>query len=394
MLSPTFLLWDGGYPLYTYGSIIIIALIIWQVKKSHQVLRLGHNRSCCRRHRRVKQRAKDRTSRARRLSRKEAEKPWELLSVMKSQGWLPKEGSVRRLLCADSSCPICNAVALEIQQLLAGENTLISPPSSGPSQASSCLEILSMSSPSLEQSQGSLHSKDLSLPSVTPTMSQLTDQKCLPQSAAQSVSVSIPDHQVERLQRKKGFQVPDVPWHAGVLSSSSLEEPRAPVIQQDKRKSRSEGVLKKQEAAETGFGNKMKLFPHWINPEVKGQGHKESILSKDEIVAKTMTKKVEKSPPSMKHPMRGAKLEKKTEEEGITFFDAPQSLDNELKQQSLQSRGSWVLGLPHNNSKHCPQVTGITQPEHPCQISALTSAEGTGLYKENTQSRKKEFIGS
>lgn len=148
------------------------------------------------------------------------------------------------------------------------------------------------------------------------------------------------------------------------------------------------------EAAETGFGNKMKLFPHWINPEVKGQGHKESILSKDEIVAKTMTKKVEKSPPSMKHPMRGAKLEKKTEEEGITFFDAPQSLDNELKQQSLQSRGSWVLGLPHNNSKHCPQVTGITQPEHPCQISALTSAEGTGLYKENTQSRKKEFIGS
>ncbi|XP_019295578.1 protein FAM205C isoform X2 [Panthera pardus] len=267
MLSPTFILWDVGYPLYAYGSIIIIALIIWQVKKSHQELRLGPNRSCCRRHRRVKQRAKDRTSRARRLSREEAEKPWELLSVMKSQGWLPKEGSVRRLLCADPSCPICNAVALEIQQLL-------------------------------------------------------------------------------------------------------------------------------EEAAETCLGNKMKLFPHWINPEVKGQRHKESILSKDETVAKTMTKKVEKSPPSTKHPVRGAKWEKKTEEEGITFFDVPQSQDNELKQQPLQSRCSWLLGLPYNNSKHCPQLTGDTQPEHPPQISALTSAEGTGLYKENTQSRKKEFIGS
>ncbi|XP_029776405.1 protein FAM205C isoform X2 [Suricata suricatta] len=302
-----------------------------------------------------------------------------------SQGWLPKEGSVRRLLCADPSCPICNAVALEIQQLLAGENTLISPPSSGPSQASACLEILPMSCLSLEQSQGSWHSKDFSLPSVTSKMSQLTDQKCLPQSAAQSISVSIPDHQAERLQRKKGLQVPDVPWDVGVLSSS-LEEPRAPVIQQDKRKSHSEGVLKKQEAAETGFVNKVKLFPHWINPEVKGQRHKESILSKDETVAKTMTKKVEKSPPSTKHPLRGAKLEKKTEEEGITFFDAPQSLDNELKQQSLQSRGFWLLGLPHNNSKHCLQVTGATQPEHLSQISAL--------YKENTQSRKKEFRDS
>ncbi|EFB22144.1 hypothetical protein PANDA_021020, partial [Ailuropoda melanoleuca] len=241
MSTPTFLLWDVGYPLYTYGSIIIIALIIWQVKKSHQELRLGPNRSCCRHHQRVKQRAKDRTSRARRHSREEAEKPWELLSIMKSQDWLPKEGSVRRLLCADPSCPICNAVALEIQQLLAGENTLISPPSSGPSQGSSCLEILSMSSLSLEQSQGSLHSKDLSLPSVTPTKLQLTDQKSLTQSAAQSTSVSIQDHQAERLQRRKGFQVPDVSRDAGALSSSS-EEPRIPVNQQDKRKSHSECV--------------------------------------------------------------------------------------------------------------------------------------------------------
>uniref|UniRef100_A0A8C0CGN5 Family with sequence similarity 205 member C n=1 Tax=Balaenoptera musculus TaxID=9771 RepID=A0A8C0CGN5_BALMU len=194
MLSPTFILWDVGYPLYTYGSIIIIALIIWQVRKNHQDLRLGPNRSCCWRHRRVKQRAKDKTSRARRLSREEAEKPWELLSVMRSQGWLPQEGSVRRLLCADPCCQTCNAVALEIQQLL---------------------------------------------------------------------------------------------W-----------------------------------AAEAGLGNKMKHFTHWINPKVKGQGHKESILlSKDEKVAKTKTKNVEKSPPPTKCPVKGAQSEK--EEEGMAFFDAP-----------------------------------------------------------------------
>ena len=48
MLSPTFILWDVGYPFYTYGSIIIIALIIWQVKKNQQDVKLGPKRSCCR----------------------------------------------------------------------------------------------------------------------------------------------------------------------------------------------------------------------------------------------------------------------------------------------------------------------------------------------------------
>nr|XP_025845104.1 LOW QUALITY PROTEIN: protein FAM205C-like [Vulpes vulpes] len=173
MLSPTFLLWDVGYPLYTYGSITIIALIIWQVKKSHQELRLGPKRSCCQCHRRVRQRAKDKTSRARRFCQEEADKPWELLSVMRSQDWLSKEGSVRWLLCADSSCPVCNAVAPGIQQLLS--------------------------------------------------------------------------------------------------------------------------------AAEAGLGNKLKHFPHWINPEVKGQRHKESILLCKDDMPKTMTKNVEKSSPLTKH---------------------------------------------------------------------------------------------
>ncbi|XP_060156787.1 protein SPATA31F1 [Globicephala melas] len=118
MLSPTFVLWDLGFPLYTYGSIFIIILIVWQVKKCYHGLTLEHKRSCCQRHRKVRQRARDAASRARRHSREEAEKPWELLSVMRSQGWLPQEGSVRQILCADPCCQTCNAVALEIQQVV------------------------------------------------------------------------------------------------------------------------------------------------------------------------------------------------------------------------------------------------------------------------------------
>ncbi|XP_068409735.1 protein SPATA31F3 [Eschrichtius robustus] len=402
MLSPTFILWDVGYPLYTYGSIIIIALIIWQVRKNHQDLRLGPNRSCCWRHRRVKQRAKDKTSRARRLSREEAEKPWELLSVMRSQGWLPQEGSVRRLLCADPCCQTCNAVALEIQQLLWGETTLTTPTSSGTSQGSSCLEVLSMSSLSFEQSQDSLRSKELSLPSATRIVSQLTSQKSLTRLAARSATksttesasaVSIHEYWADHEQLRQECQGPEVPWDVRALSSSSLEEPRIPVNQQDKKKSNSECVPEKQEAAEAGLGNKMKHFTHWINPKVKGQGHKESILlSKDEKVAKTKTKNVEKSPPPTKCPVKGAQSEK--EEEGMAFFDALQCLDNEFQRHSLQSSQSWFLRLSCNSSKHCPQLTCATQPENPSHVSTLTSAEGTCLYKENTLSRKKEFIGS
>lgn len=48
MLSPTFVLWDLGYPLYTYGSIFIIILIIWQVKRSYHGLMVEPKRSCCR----------------------------------------------------------------------------------------------------------------------------------------------------------------------------------------------------------------------------------------------------------------------------------------------------------------------------------------------------------
>eukprot|EP00069_Balaena_mysticetus_P013775 bmy_22134T0 len=190
MLSPTFILWDVGYPLYTYGSIIIIALIIWQVRKNHQDLRLGPNRSCC---------------------------------------W--------------------------IQQLLSGETTLTTPTSSGTSQGSSCLEVLSMSSLSFEQSQDSLHSKELSLPSATRIVSQLTSQKSLTRLAARSATksttkstsaVSIHEYWADHQQLRQECQGPEVPWDVRALSSSSLEEPRIPVNQQDKKKSNSECVPEKR----------------------------------------------------------------------------------------------------------------------------------------------------
>uniref|UniRef100_A0A671EJ65 Family with sequence similarity 205 member C n=1 Tax=Rhinolophus ferrumequinum TaxID=59479 RepID=A0A671EJ65_RHIFE len=309
MLSPIFVLWDIGYPLYTYGSIIIIALILWQVKKSPRELRLGPNRSRCRHHRRVKQNY--RSSRARRLSWEEAEKPSELLSVMKSLEWFPQEGSVRRLLCADPCCQTCNAVALEIRQLLVGENSPISPRSPGPSQGSSCPEILSQ------------HTQELSFPPAVSSMSQLMDQKSLTQSTAQSTdAVSIQDGRAEHKLRQE-LRALDVSWDAGALSSLSLKERRIPMNQQDK-KSNSEYALEKQEATEAGLGNKMKHYPHWSNPEVKDQGHKESILlSKDETVAKTLAKTVEKSPPPTKGPVKQVKLEKTTEDEGSIFFDVP-----------------------------------------------------------------------
>ncbi|XP_017900251.1 PREDICTED: LOW QUALITY PROTEIN: protein FAM205C-like [Capra hircus] len=397
MLSPTFILWDVGYPFYTYGSIIIIALIIWQVKKNQQDVKLGPKRSCCRRHQKVKQRAKEKTPRVRRHSRKEADKPWELLSLMRSHGWLPQEGSVRRLLCADPCCQICNSVALEIQQLISCETTLTTATSSGPSQGSSCLELLSISSLSFDQE--SLPFKQLSLPSATRTVSQVTNQKSVTQSAAKSATkpatksasaISIRQYWAGHQQLRQECRGSELPLDAGAVSFVSLEKPRIPVNQHVKKKSKSEGILKKQEAVEADLGNKLKHFTHGINPDTKGQGHKECILCcKDEKAAKTKRKKAEKSPPSTKRPMNGAKLEK---EEG--FFDALQCLDSEFQRQSVQSGQSCFLPLSSGSSKGSPLLTRATQPENPSHVSICTSAKGTCLPQESTQSRKKELRGS
>uniref|UniRef100_A0A8C9QN06 SPATA31-like domain-containing protein n=1 Tax=Spermophilus dauricus TaxID=99837 RepID=A0A8C9QN06_SPEDA len=107
MLSLTSVLWDTGYPLHTYGSLFILILIIWQIRRSYCGLKHKPTRSCCRVGKHF-----------RRPSQEEAEEPQELLSFMKSQGWLPQKESVRQLLCADPYCQTCNGVALEIDQLL------------------------------------------------------------------------------------------------------------------------------------------------------------------------------------------------------------------------------------------------------------------------------------
>ncbi|XP_006863229.1 PREDICTED: protein FAM205A-like [Chrysochloris asiatica] len=248
MLSPTFFLWDVGYPLYTYGSIFMIILIIWQLKRSQQGLRLGPKRTCYRCHQRIRQRSRERTTKARRVSQEEAEKLRKLLSLMKSQSWLPQEGSVRRLLCADPCCHICNDVALEIQQLLEGKKSLMVSTSAKASQQPSYLENMSMSGISeLSVKLSSKHTRELSLTSVTTTLTQVTDQKSLTQTAAPStVEVSIQHYWNEHLQLGKECQLPAVSWGSEALCSSSLEELGIPVNQQEREKSNSESVLEKE----------------------------------------------------------------------------------------------------------------------------------------------------
>ncbi|XP_077003956.1 protein SPATA31F1-like isoform X3 [Tamandua tetradactyla] len=265
MLSPTFVLWDVGYPLYTYGSIFILILIIWKVKRSHQGLKLEPTRSCCRCHQKVRQRAKDGASGDRRASKKVAEKTQELLSLMKSHGWLPQKGSVRQLLCADPSCLVCNAVALETQQLLAGENI-----SSGASQVSSCLEITSMSSGSFEKTleKPSQQSRELSMASLTSTLSQLTDQKSLTQTAAQSPSIlSIQDYLTKHLPLGQGLSSSDVPRATESVTPSRLEGPKVPVNQ---KKTRSSEIAQGNQGQQP-LKSQVPLLP--LNPELTNLTH-------------------------------------------------------------------------------------------------------------------------
>ncbi|KAM5298456.1 protein SPATA31F1 [Ctenodactylus gundi] len=266
MLSPIFVLWDIGCPLYTYGSIFFIILIIWQVKRSYHGLRYEHTRSCCRRHQKIRQKARDAASRARRRSQEEAKKPWELLSVMKSQGWISQEESVRELLCADPSCQTCNAVALEIQQLLAGENNQISPDLAGTSQGSSCLQKMSMSTVSFEKSVElhPQHSRDLSLASATSTLSQLMGHKNLTQEVAQTTNaINIQEHWADYLQLEQKFQPADMPVVQENTASPRLEEPVAQLNEQ-KTVQNSPGLTQENKS-------KVSLLP--LNPETANLTH-------------------------------------------------------------------------------------------------------------------------
>ncbi|XP_075406987.1 protein SPATA31F1 [Tenrec ecaudatus] len=236
MLSPIFVPWDIAYFLYTYVSLLLIILLLWQMKRSHHGLQGEPPKNSCRRqHQRHRVRARDAASRARRASRKEAEKPWELLSVMKSQSWLPQEGSVRRLLCTDHCCHVCNDAALEIGQLLTSENTPTAPVSVGAAQSSSCVEIVSMSSVSFEQTlelPPEQHLGELSTAPVTASLTQLTDQGVLPETAAPSVNVAnLQEYWAEHLDLEQEFQLQDVPGDPGTLSSLKNEELGFPVNQ-------------------------------------------------------------------------------------------------------------------------------------------------------------------
>ncbi|XP_057647176.1 protein SPATA31F3 [Chionomys nivalis] len=305
MLNPNFILWDVGYPLYKYGSIFIIALIIWHVKRSYQGLRLGPDKSCYKCYRRIKHRPRDRTPKAKRTSKEEAEKLQKLLTIMKSHGWLPQEGSVRRLLCSDPSCAICNAMALEIQQLLGYENKETCLTSLRPSQTFSSLEALASSKALFDKS--SQDSRDISLASsLTPSPS--TDQKSSTQSAAPSTGdASFQYYRGDHRQKQEA-------QGAGSLSSSSVEEPGAPANQQQKKTTKL--VLKNEAKPPEAEGeNKMTFFSHWVNPEVNCEQLEEPIvLCKSETEAKPKTAEPQKNPTSVRDHT-GANMKSTTEDQ-------------------------------------------------------------------------------
>ncbi|XP_032743147.1 protein FAM205C isoform X2 [Rattus rattus] len=314
MLIPPFILWDVGYSVYTYGSIFIIALIIWQVKRSHRGLRMGPTKSCAKCFRRIKQTPSDRSTRAKRTSKEEAEKLQKLLDTMKSQGWLPQEGSVRRLLCPDPSCSICNAMTLEIQQLLGIENKRTSSSLLRPSRSFSCLEALSLSKALADRSSELTYqdTRDVSLSSRFPK-SQETDQQST-RSATPSIGDAVLQCYHSAPQQQLDPQGSKMTQDAKGLSSSSTDEPGVPANQQKKRKKTKKLALKNQAPTEAEMENKMTFFSHWVNPEVKCDRQEESLVfSKFDTGAKLVTVEPEKTHSPVRDQAEGAEKKKKPE---------------------------------------------------------------------------------
>ncbi|XP_029389220.1 protein FAM205A-2 isoform X1 [Mus pahari] len=172
------------------------------------------------RHQKVRQRARDAASRARRLSREEAEKPWELLSIMKSQSWVPKEGNVRQLLCVDPSCHICEAMTLEIRQLLQSEKSQFSPALLGQPHGPACLEM-PISSESFEWNQEFCSSYSTNSP-VAPGNQTLTQ---LPEQLTQSTNADgVQLCWTDPLQVGQEFHLADMPMTSETVASPGLEE--------------------------------------------------------------------------------------------------------------------------------------------------------------------------
>ncbi|XP_003761844.3 protein FAM205A [Sarcophilus harrisii] len=215
MLRYIFALWNSGYAHYTFGFLFLI-IVLWQFcygfGKTQQ--------SCCRRQRKVQRSFKGTEQRVWRSSQEDIKTPLELLSILKSQTF-PKESSVRKLLCKDPACSVCNTVALETKFLLSGEKDLHSPPLLNTSPGSSCLEAMTMSTYSFDQSLD-LSSSAESLLSPLPVQTPLTQMGSLSPPG-------VPEHWTEQLHLGKKLYIANLSRTPSEASSSSPEKLKNPV---------------------------------------------------------------------------------------------------------------------------------------------------------------------
>ncbi|XP_005401096.1 PREDICTED: protein FAM205A-like isoform X2 [Chinchilla lanigera] len=180
---------------------------------------------------------------------------------MKSQHWLPEQESVRQLLCADPSCQTCNAVALEIQQLLEDEKNQISPALSGPSQGS-CLEMVSMSAVSFKQNLEvhSQHPRDLSLASVPPTLTQLAER------VMQSTNtISVREYRADRVHQGQECHLALVPMGPETAATLGFEQPVAAVSEQEMMQSNPNYVQGNQDQQSV---NSPQISFMYVNPGI------------------------------------------------------------------------------------------------------------------------------
>ncbi|XP_044513201.1 protein FAM205A-like [Gracilinanus agilis] len=223
MLRYIFALGDSDYDDYTIGFLFLFSIIVlWRFYYGFQKTA---NQSCCWRQRKVKRNSKDTEQRAWKSSQEDAKTFLELLSVLKSQAWVFKENSVRKLLCKDPTCSVCNTVALETKLLLSGEKDLVSPPALSPSSESSCLEGMTRSTFSLDQSLKPSSSTE-SLLSLNPVQTPLIRMGSLSPP-------EVPDHWTEQLQQGTKLYITNVVRPPSVASSFSPEKLKDPAVKQD-----------------------------------------------------------------------------------------------------------------------------------------------------------------
>ncbi|XP_043858633.1 protein FAM205A [Dromiciops gliroides] len=218
MLKLIFALWNSGYAHYTLGSLFLI-VVLWQFCYGFRKTA----KSCCRRQIKVKRRFKSMEQRVWRSSQKDIKTPLELLASLKRPTWIPKESNIRKLLCKDPACSICNSVVLETKFLLSGEKDAHTPLLLNISPASSCLEGMTMSTFSLDQSLDQSSSEE-SLLSPLPVQTPLTQTGSLPPPG-------VPDHWTDQLGKK--LHVTSMSRPPSEASSSSPEKPKDPAMKQD-----------------------------------------------------------------------------------------------------------------------------------------------------------------